>query len=224
MVNSDVMDKIRTGKAEWLRGDIQGFTENGIKFNRRAKGVPSGGPGKEEIIKGDIVVMATGYKRPSLSFLPSDAFREPYAPPNWYLQTFPPAHPSICANNCTYVNAIGSVGNWHIGIYTRFLLMFLSDPLARPSTYWMERWIDMTRVLKLHSPTKAFDFFTYLELLWWFTFSIAFNPFRWKWALFVFCGIGAQLPLSIVAKEDRLRNGINGGEKMRVNYDQGRSF
>ena len=58
MVNSDVMDKIREGKAEWLRGDIKGFTEEGVKFNLRSKGVPAGGPGREKIIKGDIVVMA----------------------------------------------------------------------------------------------------------------------------------------------------------------------
>jgi cation diffusion facilitator CzcD-associated flavoprotein CzcO len=135
MVNSDVMDKIRSGKAEWLRGDIKTFTEDGIKFNVRGKDVPAGGPGKEQIIKGDIVVMATSYDRPSLDFLPEDNFKEPYGPPNWYLQTFPPNHPSVCCNNCTYVNAIGSVGNWHIGICTRILLMFLTDPLTRPRPF-----------------------------------------------------------------------------------------
>ncbi|KAH6673502.1 hypothetical protein B0J14DRAFT_512051 [Halenospora varia] len=221
MVNSDVMDKIRSGQAEWLRGDIKGFTEDGIRFNKRAKGVPAGGPGREELVKGDIVVMATGFERPSLNFLPEDNFQDPYTPPNWYLQTFPPNHPSICCNNCTYVNAIGSVGNWHIGIYTRILLMFLSDPLTRPRPFWMERWIDMTRVLKKFAPTAAFDFFTYLELVWWFTFCIAFNPFRWKWALFVFFGIGHELPKRVVEAEDKLRHklGIGNGE----NYDIGKS-
>jgi hypothetical protein len=101
MVNSDVMDKIREGKAEWLRGDIKGFTEEGVKFNLRSKGVPTGGPGREKIIKGDIVVMATGFDRPTLNFLPEDSFVDPYSPPNWYLQTFPPQHVSVCANNCT---------------------------------------------------------------------------------------------------------------------------
>ncbi len=46
MVNSDIFQQIRAGKAEWLRGDILGFTENGIRFNHRSKGVPKGGPGK----------------------------------------------------------------------------------------------------------------------------------------------------------------------------------
>lgn len=93
MVNSNVMEKIRSGKAEWLRGDIKNFTEKGILFSHRTKGVPAGGPGREEVIEGDLAIMATGYARPSLNFLPPDAFKEPYSPPNWYLQTFPPHHP-----------------------------------------------------------------------------------------------------------------------------------
>lgn len=222
MVNSDVMEKIRTGKAEWLRGDIKGFAEDGVKFSLRTKGVPAGGPGRETIVKGDMVVMATGFDRPSLNFLPEDNFVDPYQPPNWYLQTFPPKHPSVCANNCTYVNAIGSVGNWHIGIYTRILLMFLSDPLTRPRPFWMERWIDMTTVFKKFAPTGAFDFFTYLELVWWFSFCIAINPFRWKWALFVFFGIGQGLPRRVVDVENKIRDEL--GEKNGYNYDVGKSF
>lgn len=99
MVNSDVMHKIRNGQADWVRGDIEDFTEDGVVVNRRARGVPKGGPGKKEVIPADIIVMATGFKRPSLSFLPDDCFDEPYEPPNWYLQTFPPTHPSISAIN-----------------------------------------------------------------------------------------------------------------------------
>ena len=86
MVNSDIFHQIRTGKAEWLRGDILGFTENGIRFNHRSKGVPKGGPGRESIVDGDMVIMATGFSRPSLAFLPDEVFKEPYAPPDWYLQ------------------------------------------------------------------------------------------------------------------------------------------
>lgn len=215
MVNSDVMDKLREGKAEWVRGDIEGFNANGVLVNRRARGVPKNGPGHEETIDADIVIMATGFKRPSLSFLPQESFVDPYGPPNWYLQTFPPQHPSVSAINCTYVSAIGSVGNWHIGIYTRILLMFLVDPLTRPSPFWMRRWIDMTKVMKFSSPTGAFDFFTYLELVWWFVFCVAFNPFRWKWAIFVFFGVGMQLPKGVVRREEKWL-GTNGyGERDR---------
>ncbi|KAF2213087.1 hypothetical protein CERZMDRAFT_39799 [Cercospora zeae-maydis SCOH1-5] len=205
MVNNDVLEQIRSGKASWLRGDIKNFEENGIKFNHRSQGVPKNGPGREELIEGDICILATGYERPSLSFLPSECFEENYEPPNWYLQVFPPKHMSICANNCTYVNAIGAVGNWHIGIYTRFLLMFLVDPLARPTEGLMKLWIDFTRWVKRFAPTGAFDFFTYSELVYWFVFVILINPFRWKWALFVLTGRGVALPKAIVEQEDRFR-------------------
>ena len=225
MVNSDVFAQIRDGNAEWLRGDIIRFTENGILFNHRAQGVPKGGPGKQKEVPADLVIMATGFHRPSLGFLPEDTMSPPYEPPAWYLQVFPPEHVSICANNCTYANAIGTVGNWHIGIYTRLLLVFLVDPLARPNEYWAKKWIDMTRWMKARSPLGAFDFFTYSELVYWFVFCVAINPFRWKCkyldssqelsgtdvvigALFVFFGIGSALPLRVVKQEDRLRNGL----------------
>lgn len=132
MVNSEIFHQIRSGKASWLRGDIYSVEENGILFNRRVPGVPKGGPGYEMLVEGDIIVMATGYKRPSLSFLPDEVFTPPYCPPRWYLQVFPPEYPSISAINCTYVNAIGTVGNYHIGIYTRLLLMFLVGKSAFP--------------------------------------------------------------------------------------------
>ncbi|KAL9599429.1 MAG: hypothetical protein Q9219_003866 [cf. Caloplaca sp. 3 TL-2023] len=90
MVNSEMFHRIRNHQAEWLRGDIIGFTENGIRFRKRAKGVPKGGPGREVEVRGDMVIMATGFQRPSLSFLPEDVFKEPYQPPQWYLQVFPP--------------------------------------------------------------------------------------------------------------------------------------
>ena len=100
------------------------------------------------------------------------------------------------------------IGNYHIGIYTRLLLMFLVDPLARPQEYWMKRWIDMTKTVKSFAPVGAFDFVTYSEMTYWFVFCVVINPFRWKWALFVFFGIGSALPLNVVKGEDRLRNGL----------------
>lgn len=84
--------------------------------------------------------------------------------------------------------------------------MFLVDPLTTPKPYWMKKWIDMTSTLKSLAPTKAFDFFTYSELIYWFVFVIAINPFQRKGPLFVFFGIGSHLPAKIVEEEDRLRN------------------
>lgn len=42
MVNNDVLEQIRSGKASWLRGDIKRFEEKGIVFNHRSQGVPKG--------------------------------------------------------------------------------------------------------------------------------------------------------------------------------------
>ncbi|KIX92644.1 uncharacterized protein Z520_11673 [Fonsecaea multimorphosa CBS 102226] len=212
MVNSEIFEQIRAGKAAWFRGDIEEVRENGIYFNHRAKGVPKGGPGRHKLVEGDVIIMATGYKRPSLDFLPDEVFEDGYQPPRWFIQCFPPAAPSICAINSTYVSAIGTVGNYHIGIYTRMLLMFLVDPLTTPRTWWMKRWVDFTSTIKSLAPTKAFDFFTYSELLYWFCFITLINPFRWKWALFVFFGIGENLPASIAEEEDKLRNELGYGK------------
>lgn len=205
MANSELFDQIREGQARWLRGDIVSVEEDGILFNHRSSGVPKGGPGHESVVTGDLIIMATGFKRPSLSFLPHEVFEEPYGPPSWYLQVFPPKYVSICANNSTYVDAIGTVGNMHIGIYTRFLLMFLSDPLTQPTEGRMKTWIDWTRLMKRLAPTKAFDFFTYSELIYWFLFVILVNPFRWKWAPFVLFGVGRALPMEVVKQEEAFR-------------------
>ena len=100
--------------------------------------------------------------------------------------------------------------------------MFLSDPLTRPSPFWMRRWIDMTKLLKATAPTGAFDFFTYLELVWWFTFCVTINPFRWKWAAFVFFGVGAALPKKVIHAEAPIREGL--GLRHEVGRDKGVSF
>jgi hypothetical protein len=107
MVNSEIFNQMRAGKASWLRGDIEEVRENGIYFNHRSQGVPKGGPGRHKLVEGDMIIMATGYKRPSLDFLPDDVFEEGYSPPRWFVQCFPPQAPSICAINSTYVAAIG---------------------------------------------------------------------------------------------------------------------
>ena len=51
--------------------------------------------------------------------------------------------------------------------------------------------------------------------MYWFVFTIAINPFRWKWAPFVLMGIGAGLPRSIVETEDRLREWTGREDEIR---------
>lgn len=190
MCNDQILAEIRAGRARWLRGDILDFDRDGIHFNERQPGVPVGGSGKKVSIPGDVYVCATGFARPSLDFLPRDVFAPPYEPPAWYLQTFPPAYPEICAINSTFIDAVGTVGHAHIGWYTRSLLMFLIDSRTKPSPEEMKRWIDNTRWLKRKAPTKAFEFVTYSEMTLWILECIARSPRRWPWAAFVLCGWG----------------------------------
>ncbi|KAF7159431.1 hypothetical protein CNMCM6106_006704 [Aspergillus hiratsukae] len=205
MVNNDILEQVRSGQIAWLRGDIKEFKEKGILFNHREKGIPKGGPGREELLEGDICVMATGFQRPTLAFLPQECFNPPYSPPNWFLQTFPPGHSDLCAINCTYVNAIGTVGNIHMGLYTRLLLMFIADPRTRPSPAWMRAWVDWTRSWKQGAPGGALEFFTYSELVWWIVLSLASNPFRWKWIIFVLGGWGNPLSPRMLHQEGSIR-------------------
>jgi hypothetical protein len=206
MVNSDLLDLIREGKASWLRGDPVRFESKGVRFNHREQGQKKGAPGKEELIEGDIIIFATGFKRPSLkSFLPASCFEDNFAPPAWYLQCFPPGAPDICAINCTFVNAIGTVGHFHIGIYTRLLIMFLTDPLTIPSLKLMKLWINTFRLIKSTAPTGAFDYFTYFEMCFWFFTVLVVNPFRLKWAPFVVLGWGKWIPDVVVLMEDFVR-------------------
>jgi cation diffusion facilitator CzcD-associated flavoprotein CzcO len=78
MVNDQVLNTVRLGKADWIRCDILGFEENGVWVKKRAQGVPKNGPGRKVFIEGDMVIAATGYTRPPLGFLPDQCFEENY--------------------------------------------------------------------------------------------------------------------------------------------------
>lgn len=84
-----------------------------------------------------------------------------------------------------YISAIGTVGHIHIGLYTRTLLMFLLDPRTKPTPKDMKRWIDFTRWYKERAPNKAFDFFTYSEMMLWILECMLLKPQRWTWMIFV---------------------------------------
>ena len=191
--NDAILKHIRNGKVQWLQGDLRRFTDRGIVFYERGPHSRKEGPGREIVLEGDLVILATGFHRPSLHFLPEDSFAAPYQPPNWYLQTFPVGHPDICATNCTYLGAIGTVGNVHIGIYTRYLLMFVADPATKPSPAWMRAWVDWSRAFRSHLSGQGLDFFTYAELIWWFVFGMLCFPARWKWIPFVLFGWGGYV-------------------------------
>lgn len=134
--------------------------------------------------KCDICIYATGYTRPSLDFLQN--FSNGYDPPNWFLQVFPPGSPTICAINSTWIHGVGSVGGSHIGMYTRLLLVYTLDVVARPPKGAMSRWVNI--IDKIWKPTHGLACVTTGEVYLWFVLVIAFNPALWKWGQFIMFG------------------------------------
>ena len=97
--------------------------------------------------------------------MPEEVFKPAIHATYFILQTFPPEYPRVCAINSMYINALGTVGHVTIGWYTRTLLVFFISTDTMPKPEEMKRWVDFTRFLKSRSPEKAFDFFTYSEMV-----------------------------------------------------------
>ena len=189
MCNDQILSQIRSGRCRWLPADLLKVNDKGLLINHRSPSVRKGGPGTRMEVKGDLIVFATGFERPDMHFLPKEVFESDFSPPAWYLQTFPTEHAEICAINSTYVNALGTVGNVHIGMYTRLLLTFLLAPSTKPTTAQMRRWVSLVGTIKQKAPQRAFDYFTYSELILWFVSVVLFRPRRWTWALFIITGL-----------------------------------
>src|SRR5438270_836925 len=86
-IPDSVFEYVRSDKVEWRHGEIQAFDEHGIRYIP----APHDYSGSHEhLIDVDICILATGYERPSLRFLPEDVFQGLYKPPHWYMQAFPP--------------------------------------------------------------------------------------------------------------------------------------
>ncbi|KAH7925801.1 FAD/NAD(P)-binding domain-containing protein [Leucogyrophana mollusca] len=193
VVNDEFLDHVRSGKCTYVRGDTQRLTRHGAR--EKEENMEKKNPQDElrvEDINADVVVLATGYKRPDLSFLPQELFPEGYDRPNMYLQNFSTEDWSLLMTNSAYLNAIGTVGHVHIGIYTRILLTLLLDPDARPAPKDMKLWVDVVRYIKRGASGGALGFFTYMELtIWILTFHL-FRPDRLRWMPFIMQGWGVH--------------------------------
>ncbi|TFY62202.1 hypothetical protein EVG20_g6788 [Dentipellis fragilis] len=230
VVNDEFLEHVRTGRCEYIRGDTLQFTKRGVQVRVRPHGTKPGQkegehgeasqnehlskkaarqkkhhtgefPVKE--IRGDVVVLATGFQQPSVDFLPKDLFPEGYERPNLYLQNFATEDWSVLLTNSAYVNAIGTVGHFHIGIYTRILLVLLLDENARPEPKDMKLWVDAVRFLKRGARGGALGFFTYMELTIWFILFHVFRPDRLRWIFFVMQGWG--LDVNRIQRKTRAR-------------------
>jgi hypothetical protein len=185
VLNSRIFGLVREKRASWLRGDIERFTSTGIQFSRRSHDTTAGDPGVLGVEQGDVCILATGFKRPSLSFLPKSCSDGVYSDPNWFLTVFPTTSPTVCAINATFRNGIASAGGAHIGIYARMLLVFLLDPSTLPSEYAMKSWVDLCHFIKKTHIGGAFAHVTAGEMHFATLATIFFTPSLWTWSSFI---------------------------------------
>ena len=190
VVNDRCLDYIREGKADYQRADVISVTERGIEWNSRKRGQPKGEKGEKRHSEADIIILAAGFERPSFDFLPQDLFPEGYSRPNMYLQVFPVTDWSVLCTNSTFHDAVGTVGNVHIGMYARILALFLLDPDTRPPPRDMRLWVDAISFVKERAPGGQLEFFTYMELVIWMSAFLFFRIDRLKYLFFVYSGYG----------------------------------
>lgn len=190
VVNNDFMRLVRQGKADYQRGEVTQVRADGVEYNFRRRDQPKGESGEKRFMHADYIVLASGFKHPSLSFLPDDVFPHDYKPPYLYLQCIPVTEPTITCPNTVYVNGFGSVGHVHVGMYVRLLILFLYRPETRPTPQMMRLWVDLVRWVKRDTTGGALEFFCYPEMMVWFIACLMLNVRRIAYAPFVLSGLG----------------------------------
>ncbi|TRM64707.1 hypothetical protein BD626DRAFT_489667 [Schizophyllum amplum] len=194
VVNDEFLNHVRKGKIEYVRASPLGMDASGKGVSIRRKDAPK--DSEPEMVEADVVIIATGFLKPTVDFFedPDSVFPEGYQRPDLYLQNFSTEDWSILMTNSAYMNAIGTVGHFHIGIYTRILLTLLLDPGARPLPKDMKLWVDCVRFVKRGAKGGALGFFTYAELTIWLVMFHIFRPDRLKWIFFIMQGWGVHGP------------------------------
>ena len=190
VVNNAFFRLVREGSADYHRGEVTSVKSDGLEWNYRLRSQRKAEEGEKKFINADIIVLASGYHRPSMDFLPKDLFPDGYSSPNMYLQCFPVHDPSIVCTNATYVDGFGSVGSLHIGIYARLLALFLRRPETRPSSQFMRFWVDTVRIFKRGFFGGPLEFFTYPEVCIWLAACMLQCPERIPYFFFVMFGFG----------------------------------
>ncbi|KZT01935.1 FAD/NAD(P)-binding domain-containing protein [Laetiporus sulphureus 93-53] len=192
VVNDEFLSHIRAGRCRYVRGDTQCLTRDSVRVSVRGRWSRPGDEGEETEFPAGVVVLATGFKKPDIAFLPKDLFPEGYERPNLYLQNFATEDWSVLMTNSAYISAIGTVGHFHIGIYMRILLTFLMDKDSRPTPKDMKLWVDALRFVKRGARGGALGFFTYMELTIWLVLFHIFRLDRLKWLFFIMQGWGVR--------------------------------
>ncbi|KAJ3512121.1 hypothetical protein NMY22_g15428 [Coprinellus aureogranulatus] len=90
VVNDAFLNHVREGKVHYVRGSPTRLSKNGVVVSPRKGAKPKDTPdpddatiitvgeGEEREIEADVVVLATGFEKPSIDFLPKELFPEGY--------------------------------------------------------------------------------------------------------------------------------------------------
>ncbi|KAJ7217079.1 FAD/NAD(P)-binding domain-containing protein, partial [Mycena pura] len=176
VVNDAFLRHVRTGACKYVRGDTVRLIAAGVRTNVRERGTK---PGSKGDINADVVVLATGFEKPSISFLDESLFPEGYERPNLYLQNFSTEDWSVLTTNSAYMSAIGAF--LRRLQHTRILLTLLLDENARPLPKDMKLWVDVVRFIKRGAAGGPLGFFTYAELTIWIAMFHLLRPDRLRW-------------------------------------------
>jgi len=78
IVNDEFLRHVREKRVSYVHGDTLEIQKDGVRVNVRQRGSKPKDPGAENILSADVIVFATGYKKPGIDFLPKDLFPEGY--------------------------------------------------------------------------------------------------------------------------------------------------
>ncbi|OSX62773.1 hypothetical protein POSPLADRAFT_1141735 [Postia placenta MAD-698-R-SB12] len=223
VVNDEFLGHVRRGRCSYVRGDPQQLTSGGVRVNVRRRASKPGDEGEEKEFSADVIVLATGFQKPEIGFLPDDLFPEGYERPNLYLQNFSTEDWSVLMTNSSYTNAIDIARI--TGLFkldTRMLLTFLMDKNARPIPKDMKLWVDVLRFVKRGARGGALGFFTYMELTIWLLLFHVFRLDRLKWLFFIMQGWGVRPKVVGDADAEADNKPLGARERNEVEGDSGK--
>jgi dimethylaniline monooxygenase (N-oxide forming) len=78
IVNNEFLRHVREKRVSYVHGDTLEIQKDGVRVNVRQHESKPKDPGEEKLFSADVIVFATGYKKPGIDFLPKDLFPEGY--------------------------------------------------------------------------------------------------------------------------------------------------
>ena len=113
VVNDEFVDSVRQGKCDYIRGDIERLTRHGIRVSVRTRDEKPGEGKETKDYHGDVLVLATGFHKPQISFFEEDLFPESYDVcllSCEQCQTFADIHSECSVPTCTCRTSLRRIG------------------------------------------------------------------------------------------------------------------